>query len=48
MALENGFQCFGDVGDWVNVVEFTGRDDRREERPIFGADLGAGIIVPGF
>ena len=42
MALENGFQCFGCVGDWVNVVQFARRDDRREQGPIFGPDLASG------
>ena len=39
MAFENGFQCFGDVGDGINVIQFARRDDRREEGPILGADL---------
>ena len=42
MAIENGLQCLGDVGDGVNVVQFARRDDGREQRPVFGADLVSG------
>jgi hypothetical protein len=42
MAVQNGMQCFRDIGDWVDVIELTRRDDRREQRPIFGTDLMSG------
>ena len=48
MAVEDGLKRFGDVGDGIDVIEFARRGDGREQRPIFGPDLGAGIIVPGF
>lgn len=41
MAVENGFQRFGDVGNGIDVVQFARRDDGREQRPVFGADFVA-------
>ena len=42
MAVENGLERIGDVGDGINVIEFARRDDGREQRPIFGPDFVSG------
>ncbi|MET4121832.1 hypothetical protein ABIB85_008287 [Bradyrhizobium sp. JR1.5] len=42
MAVDDRLACFGDVGGRVDVVELAGRDDRREQDPVFGADFMAG------
>lgn len=49
MASDDCLECFGDVGDEVDVVELAGGDDRRQQGPIIGTDLMAGEdrISPG-
>ena len=42
MAVQTGLQCFSDVGGWIDAVELARRHDRREERPVFCADLMSG------
>ena len=42
MAVEDDLKRFGDAGDGIDVVEFARRDDRGEQRPIFGPDLVSG------
>lgn len=42
MAVDNGLECFGDVGGRVDVVELAGGDERRKQGPIFGPDLMPG------
>ena len=41
MTVEDGLQCFGEVGGGIYIVEFACRHDGREERPIFSPDLMA-------
>lgn len=31
MAVDNGLECFGDVGGRVDVVELAGGDERRNQ-----------------
>jgi len=33
MAVQNGLECFSDIGGWIDAVELARRHDRREERP---------------
>lgn len=39
MVRDDRLECFGDVGDRVDVVELTGRHDGCEQGPVFGSDL---------
>ena len=39
MAGDDRFECFGDVGGRVDVVELAGGDDRREQGPVFCPDF---------
>ncbi|MHC2762952.1 hypothetical protein ACVIU7_008052 [Bradyrhizobium liaoningense] len=42
MAIDNGLECFGDVGGRVDVVELAGGDERRKQGPIFSSNLMPG------
>ena len=42
MAVDNGLECFGDVGGRIDVVELAGGDDRREQGPVFCPDFMTG------
>src|SRR3954452_19770988 len=49
MAVDNGLECFGDVGGRIDVVELAGGDDRREQGPVFCPDFMTGeeSVFPG-
>lgn len=49
MAGDDCLECFGDIGDGVDVVELAGGHDRRQQGPVFCSDLMTGeeCIFPG-
>ncbi len=49
IAVDDRLECFGDVGGRIDVVEFAGGDDRREQGPVFCPDFMTGeeSVFPG-
>ena len=46
VTVEDGRERLGDVCDWIDVVQFAGCDDGREQRPIFGTNLMTAKPLP--
>src|SRR3546814_17580130 len=42
MAVDDGGEGVGDVGDGIDAVQLAGGDDGGEERPVLGPDLMTG------
>jgi hypothetical protein len=42
MAVDDPCECIGEVGVGVDVIPLAGLDERGDDRPTFGAAVGAG------
>ncbi len=48
MAIDDLCECVREIGLRIDAAEFAGLYERGDDRPMFAAAIGAGIIVPGF